>query len=44
MKWSDIKKGLADWFSKLFLVIGMIAIIFGFVYTCSKKIKSTTPP
>lgn len=44
MKWSDIKKGLADWFSKLFLVIGIIATIFGFVYTCSKKTKSTTSP
>ena len=44
MKWSDIKKNLVDWFAKLFLVIGIIATICGFVYTCSRKIKSTTPP
>lgn len=44
MKWSDIKKGLADWFAKLFLVIGIITTIFGFVYTCSRKTKLTTSP
>ena len=44
MKWTDIKKGLTDWFAKLFLVIGIIATICGFVYTCSRKTKSTTPP
>ena len=44
MKWSDIKKYLADWFATLFLVIGILATIGGFVYTCSRKIKSTTSP
>ena len=44
MKWSDIKKGLADWFATLFLVIGTIVTIFGFVYTCRKDKENTTPP
>ena len=44
MKWSNIKQVLANWFAKFFLVIGMLATIFGFVYTCSKKTKSTIPP
>lgn len=44
MKWSNIKKGLADWFAKLFLVIGILATIGGFVYTCCKDKENTTPP
>ena len=43
MKWSDIKKGLADWFATLFLIIGILATIGGFVYVFSRKTKSTTP-
>ena len=44
MKWSNIKQILANWFAKFFLVIGILSTIGGFVYTCSKKTKSTTPP
>lgn len=44
MKWSDIKKVLADWFAKLFLVIGILSTIGGFIYTCCKDKKNTTPP
>lgn len=44
MKWSNIKQILANWFAKFFLVISILATIGGFVYTCSKKTKSTTPP
>ena len=44
MKWSNIKKGLADWFAKLFLVIGILATICGFVYTCCKDKENTTSP
>lgn len=44
MKWSDIKKGLSDWFAKLFLVIGILATIGGFVYTCCKDKENITLP
>ena len=44
MKWSNIKKSLVDWFAKLFLVIGILATICGFVYTCCKDKENTTPP
>ena len=44
MKWSNIKKSLTDWFAKLFLVIGILATICGFVYTCCKDKENTTPP
>lgn len=44
MKWSNIKKSLADWFAKLFLVIGILATICGFVYTCCKDKENTTSP
>ena len=44
MKWPDIKKDLADWFAKLFLVIVIIATIFGFIYTCCRDKENTTPP
>lgn len=44
MKWSNIKQILANWFAKFFLVIGILATIGGFVYTCSRKTKLTTPP
>ena len=44
MKWSNIKKSLVDWFAKLFLVIGILATICGFVYTCCKDKENTTSP
>lgn len=44
MKWSDIKKGLVDWFAKLFLVIGILTTIGGFVYTCCRDKENTTSP
>lgn len=44
MKWSDIKKGLVDWFAKLFLVIGILTTISGFVYTCCRDKENTTSP
>lgn len=44
MKWFDIKKVLADWFAKLFLVIGIFATICCFVYTfCRDKENITSP-
>ncbi len=44
MKWSDIKGSIVDWFAKLFLVIGILAIITGFIYTCNKDKEQTTSP
>lgn len=44
MKWTDITSGLADWFAKLFLVIGILATIGGFICTCCKDKKNTTSP
>lgn len=44
MKWSNIKQVLANWFAKFFLVIGVLATICSFVYTCCKDKENTTPP
>ncbi len=44
MKWSDIKGSIVNWFAKLFLVIGVVATISGFIYTCSKDKEQTTSP
>ena len=44
MKWSDIKKDLADWLAKLFLLIVIITTICGFIYTCCRDKENTTPP
>lgn len=44
MKWSNIKKGLADWFAKMFLVIGVLSTIGGLIYTCCRDKENTTPP
>lgn len=44
MKWNDIKNALADWFAKLFLVIGVLATIGGLIHTCNKDKEDTTSP
>lgn len=44
MKWNDIKHNIGDLFAKFFLIIGMIAIIGGFIYTCNKKEVETSTP
>lgn len=42
MEWSNIKEDLEDWFIKLFLVIGILAIIYYFVYTYYKNKDNIT--
>ena len=44
MEWSNIKEDLEDWFIKLFLVIGILATIYYFVYTYYKNKDNITSP
>lgn len=44
MEWSNIKEDLEDWFIKLFLVIGILATIYYFVYTYYKNKENITSP
>lgn len=43
MKWKEIKSSIGDYIAKFFVVLVVIAIIFGVIRSCTKK-EQVTPP